>query len=259
MASLSDVRSNVYTNINRTASTAMDSVIDLAINSACSLLGHTLSSVYEEEFWFRTFTSDDATNQVDNFSLPATTKLIRTIDLVDTTTAGEEVYYPLLQVSPDDLYDTDKLEGYRTANIGYTTATRDITSESGVWNFNTFRRGGLSTIGRSSRSGRPEICARVGNNLYIHPYITSDYVGWKLRLLLVMYPDELSGDADTNTITNEHPYALVHFASGLIWASHFHDQNRAQAEFSIAAQFLGSIASDDQIKKLVNIQSKIVG
>jgi len=145
MASLSDVRSNVYTNINRTASTAMDSVIDLAINSACSLLGHTLSSVYEEEFWFRTFTSDDATNQVDNFSLPATTKLIRTIDLVDTTTAGEEVYYPLLQVSPDDLYDTDKLEGYRTANIGYTTATRDITSESGVWNFNTFRRGGLST------------------------------------------------------------------------------------------------------------------
>ncbi len=257
MASLADVRSDIYTNINRTSSTAMDAVVDLNINSACALLGHTISSIYEEEFWYRTFTSDDATNTVDNFSLPATTKMVRTIDLVDTTTAGEEVYYPLLQVAPDDLYDTDKLEGYRTANVGYTTSVRDISGD-GIWNRNTFMRGGVSTIGRSSRSGRPEICARVGNNLYIHPYITSDYVGWKLRLLLVMYPDVLSDDADTNTITNEYPYALVHFASGLIWASHFHDQNRAQAEFSIAAQFLGSIASDDQIKKLVNIQSKIV-
>ena len=259
MASLSDVRTDIYTNINRTSTTSMDSVIDLAINSACSLLGLTLSSIYEEEYWYRTFTSDDATNKVDNFSLPSTVKFIRVADLVDTTTSGEEVYYPLLQVSPDDLYDTDKLEGYRTASVGYTTTSRDITGSSGVWNMNTFRRGGVSTIGRSSRAGRPEFISRVGANVYIHPYITSDYVDWKLRLLLVMYPDVLSDDADVNTITNNYQYALVHFASGLIWASHFHDQNRAQAEFSIAAQFLGSIASDDQIKKLINIQSKIVG
>ncbi len=95
--------------------------------------------------------------------------------------------------------------------------------------------------------------------MYIHPYITDDYVGWKLRMLVVMYPDTLTADTDTNTVTENYPYALVHLASGILWSSHFHDPQRAQAEFQMGTQFLGSIASDDQIKKLINIQSRMVG
>lgn len=256
MADLQTVRSNIYTNINRTTSAAMTSVIDLAINSAVELIGHNIPLIYEEEFWERTFTSDDATNKVDNFALPTTTKFIRSCELVDTTTAGEEVYYPLVQVSPDELYDTNKLEGFSQSAIGYTTSTRDISGVSGVWDFNTFRRGGITSIGRASRAGRPELIARVATNVYIHPYIDSDYVGWKLQLLLVMYPDSLSADGDTNTITVRFPHALMHFASGIIWASHFHDQNRAQAEFQLGAQYLSMVARDDQIKKLLNIQGR---
>jgi len=259
VASLLDVRNNIYVNINRTSTATMDAVLTLAINSACELIGHTISSIYEEEFWYHTYVTGDATSKTENFALPSTVKLIRFMDLVDTTTAGEEVYYPLLQLSPDDLTDTNKVEGYRSGNIGYTTSSRDITGSGGIWSASTFSRGGLNSVGRSSRSGRPEIMARVGANLHVHPYISTDYVGWKLRGLLVMYPDVLSGDTDTNTITNKYPYALTHFASGILWASHFHDQQRAQAEFQLGGQFLSSIASDDQIKKLVNIQSRIIG
>lgn len=149
MATLSDVRGDINTNLNRTVPTA---VANLAINSAIELIGHNIPSVYEEEVWDHVFDSDDITNKVDNFQLPTNTKHLRTVTLIDTTTAGEETYYPILMLSPDDAYDTDKVEGYRTGDIGYSTTRRDI-SPGGNWNLNTFRRGGVSTIGRSTRDG----------------------------------------------------------------------------------------------------------
>jgi hypothetical protein len=73
-----------------------------------------------------------------------------------------------------------------------------------------------------------------------------------------MYPDSVSLDADTNTIIDRHPHALLHFALGIIWASHFHDQPRATAEFQLGAQFLQGIATDDQLKKLVNMHTRFM-
>lgn len=255
MATFVEIQNNIYANINRTSSSALTAVIKLAINSAVELIGHNIPMIYEEEFWQHTIDSDDITNKVDNFLLPTNIDYIRTAHLVDTTTSGEEDYYPLLVVSPDDLYDTNKVEGYRTGDVGYTTSTRDI-SGTGIWSSNTFQRGGTSTITRANRDGRPEICARVGQNLYIFPYAASDYENWIIRLLLQMYPDSLSDDADTNTITVNFPHALMHFATGIVWASHFHDQQRATAELQLGAQYLVEVATDDKLKKLVNMYTR---
>ncbi len=256
MATLAELRTDVKVNMKRT-STSIDAVIDLAINSAIELIGHNIPGIYDEELWEHTFVTADVTNKVDNFPLPTNTKYIRSANFIDTTTTGQETFYPLLQISPDDAYDTDKIEGYRTGNIGYTTNVRDI-SATKQWNLNTFQRGGISTIGRSNRSGRPEFVYRIATNIYIHPYITTPYVDWKLRLFLVMYPDKLSATGDTNTISVNFPYALMHFACGIIWSSHFHDQQRAQAEFSLGAQMLSEVARDDQLKKLINMQTRFV-
>ncbi|NGX38057.1 MAG: hypothetical protein K1000chlam2_01226, partial [Chlamydiae bacterium] len=153
-------------------------VIDLAINSAIELIGHNIPGIYDEELWEHTFVTADVTNKVDNFPLPTNTKYIRSANFIDTTTAGQETFYPLLQISPDDAYDTDKIEGYRTGNIGYTTNTRDI-SATKQWNLNTFQRGGISTIGRSNRSGRPEFVYRhswkIGDLLIMDNSCTSHY------------------------------------------------------------------------------------
>ncbi len=257
MAQFSNIRDNIYINIKRTSTAAMDSVLNLAINSAIELIGHNIPLIYEEELWEHTITSGDVSNKVDNFLLPTKTKFIRTATLIDTTTAGEETFYPLLILSPDDAYDTDKVEGYRTGDIGYSTSGRDI-SVTGIWNLNTFRRGGVSTIGRSNRDGRPEMVYRIGKNIYIQPYSSSDYEDWNIRLLLVMYPDSLTANSDTNTITDNFPHTLMHFASGILWASHFHDQQRAQSEFQLGAQYLSEVATDDQLKKLVNMQTRII-
>ena len=100
MATLSTVRTNVKTLLDRNFTT-IDTVVDLAINSAIEWLGRNIPSIYEEELWEHTFDTDDTTNKTDNFQLPTNVNFIRTANLIDPTTPGSETYYPLLIISPD--------------------------------------------------------------------------------------------------------------------------------------------------------------
>lgn len=253
MADLQTIRSNVNTMIGRTVPAA---TVDMYINSACEWLGKNIPHIYEEEMWKHTFVSGDASGFIDNFQLPANINFIRTAALVDVTTAGSEAFYELIPVSPDDLWDTDKLDGYRSGSISFYTGSLDI-SGSKTFTRNTFSGSG-PLIGRTNRAGQPEFIYRIARNVYIHPYINTDYVGWELRLLLQMYPDALASNTDTNTVTDNHPYALSHLTAGLLWGSRLHDIKRAETEFGFAIRFLGDIASDDMLKKLLNIDSKFI-
>ena len=249
---LAEVRTNVKLLLDRNYSGA-DTAVDLCINSACELIGRNIPAVYEEQQWQHTFDASDTSGNVDNFALPDNTNFIRTAVLIDTD-GDEYVFKPLIIISPDDAYDTDKLEGYRNGSYSFYTNSRVI---SETWSLGDFRSG-FGSVGRTNRSGEPEFVYRLGSNVHIQPRSNADIEGWLLRLLLQMFPSALAVDGDTNTITLNYPHALIHLASGIMWASRLHDQQRAQAEFTLGAQFLSSIATNDQIGKLINIQTKMI-
>ena len=257
MAQLSEVRGYVKSWLGRDW-TGIDTVVDNAINSAIEMIGRAIPLIYDEQLWEHTFDSDDVTNETDNFPLPVGTEFIRTATIIDPT-GDEDVFYDMLVVSPDDAYKTEKYESWHgSSRPAFFTSTRDI-SASQTFDWNTFRQGGYGTVGRSNRTGRTEFCYRIGNNIYIQPRVDNSYLNWKFRLYLQMYPAQLSEDTDTNTLTNNFPHALAHFATGIVWASRLGDLQRGQAEFTLGAQYLQTIASADQISKLINFATGLRG
>lgn len=245
MATLATVRTNTKILLGRNY-TGIDTPVDFAINSVCELLGRNIPAIYDEEQWEHTFNSGDTANNTDNFALPPNTNFIRTATLIDTT-GDEYTYKNLVVLSPDDAYDTDKLEGRRGSSIGFFTDSREMPTDYTLSDF----RSGFANVTRTNRSGEPMFVYRVAKNVYVHPRSSEDIEGWILRLLLQMFPAELTTDGATNSVTVNYPHALAHMAAGIMWNSVLSDQQRAQAEFTIGAQFLGSIATNDQISKLI--------
>lgn len=252
MADLQTVRGYVKDLLKRNY-TGVDTTVDFCINSACELIGHTIPSIYEEELWQHTFDASDTAANTDNFALPDKTNFIRTAHLIDTS-GDEYLFKPLHIISPDDAYDTDKLEGYRDGSYSFITDAHVLPS---TWNLNDFNRG-IGRISRVNREGEPEFVYRIAKNVYIQPRSSADIEGWLFRLLLQKFPAELTNNTDTNTITVNYPRSLVHIAAGIMWGSTLGDLQRAQSELGFGAQGLQAVATNDQIGKLINIPLRMV-
>lgn len=255
MADLAGVRTDVKTWVGRDWS-GINTVIDSAINASIEMFGRTLSAVYDEAQWEHTFDSVDTANDAENFALPLNTKYILNATMINPNGTNEDVYYPVRIVSPVDAYEIDALDarGSRT-RYGFDTSVTDI-SASKIITWNTFDKHEYFPKGRVDREGIPKFCWRIGNNVHIYPRNSENEEDWKLRILIATFPAELSADGDTNTITNNYPRALAHYAAGIVWGARLGDMQRATSEFAIAGQLLSTIAHEQEIAKLINIQMR---
>lgn len=230
--------------------TGIDDTIVECMNSAVELFGTTISAVYDEQEWVHTFTSSDTTNRVSNFALPTGTKYILDATIIDPT-GDEDIYYTMDGRSPVDAYEIDRLHGRRARPGFYTGGVSISGTETMTWN--TFRDHVTSPVSRVDQDGIPRWYWRVGNNVHIFPRNSVNEEGWELRIMLAMKPAILTTNT-TNTITDNYPYALAHFAAGILWGTRFKDQQAANNHYLIAGQLLNSVASDQELSKLMNIK-----
>lgn len=219
------------------------------INTGIELFGNVISAIYDESEYEHTFSVSDTTDDKNNYRLPSGTKYI--LDATVINPANEDTFYTMEGRSPLDSYKIDHLDS-RRHRPGFYTGSVDISSTE-IMTWNTFRDHASSAVGRVDQEGIPRWYWRVANNIYIFPRNSSNEQGWKLRLLLAMKPPLLVTNTN-NTITDNYPYALAHFAAGLFWATRMGDANRANNHYTVAGQLLAGIASDQEISKLMGIK-----
>lgn len=228
--------------------TGIDATIYNTLNSVIELYGSSISAIYDEESWKHIFTTTDVSQEINAYELPTGTKYILNATVIDPT--GEEAtYYKVHIVSPKDSFDIDSLD--RSGRPGFYTNSRDI-SGTQIMTFNTFTGGGTSQVSRVDRSGIPRFVWRFGNNAYIYPRSSTAEVNWELRILVAKKPPTLTTNT-TNTITINYPFALAHFAAGILWGTRLGDDTRANQQYLLASQHLSAIATDQEISKLINI------
>lgn len=227
----------------------IDTTIYETINSVTELFGNSISAVYDEELWRHTFTTTDVSAEINSYELPSGIKYILNATAIDTT-GDENVYYEMQAVSPIDAYKLDRLD--KRGRPGFYTGSKDISgSQTITWNTFTGSQG--SAVGRVDRTGIPKFYWRVGNNCYIYPRVSSEEVGWDLQITIAVKPDRLTTDT-SNTITTNYPYALAHFAAGILWGTRMGDTERANQHYLLAGQHLTAIATDQEISKLINMR-----
>lgn len=227
--------------------TGIDDTIYENINASIELFGGSISAIYDEETWRHTFDSSDTSNNTDNYALPDNIKYILAAYTIDPD-GTEDVYHPLEKQSPIMASQADRVSG--RSRPGFNTASRTYTEGQITWRDGKERSS--SAVQRVDREGVPEIYWRWGDNIYIYPRNSSSEEGWHLDVMLAMKPAFLTSDT-SNSITLNYPYALAHFASGLLWSTRFGDTQRAVNHFQIGGQLLSSIASEQEISKLINI------
>ena len=228
--------------------TGIDDTIYNTINSVVELFGSNITQIYDEEIWRHVFTSVDTSQQINAFEIPSNTKYVISGTIIDTT-GDEDVYYEMLGTSPIDSFKMDRLD--KRNRPSFATGIKSIAGGE-VMTFNTFDRGFYNQVGRVDRGGIPKFYWRFGNNVYIYPRNSVNEEGWEFRVLLAKKPPILTTDTD-NTITINYPYALAHFAAGILWGTRLGDDARANQQYLLAGQHLTSIATEQEISKLINI------
>ncbi len=229
--------------------TGIDTVIQEAINTSIELFGNTISAIYDEAQWQHTFGSGDTASKVDNYQLPPGTKYILDATIIDPT-GSEDTFYLMEGRSPVDAYEIDRLYA-RTGRPGFYTGAPDLSSQVLTWG--TTFPGRSTEVTRVDQAGIPRFYWRIGSNIHIFPRNSSREEGWMLRVMLAMKPPVLTGN-DSNSITENYPYALAHFAAGIVWGTRFKDQEAANSHYLLASQLLNAVASDQEISKLMGIR-----
>lgn len=247
MANRGTIRQDIKDLVGRNF-TGIDTIIDKLINSTVELFGSTITSVYDESQWEHTFTQSEINAKTDNWQLPARTKHFLNAGVIDSS-GSEKVYFKLNIVSPLDWYDISKLEGFETGSLSPFDYTVDPV---------TFRVGRESITSRIDYSGIPKFITRIGNNVHVFPRPSSNEVGFTLRVLLAVKPSILTTDTDTNTIVDNYPDAIVYYAGALLWLLHLHDSIRGSQWLQIATVYLRSFATEEEVKKLLSITTKMV-
>jgi len=231
----------------------LDTTVDHAINTAIEFMTQNVAAIYDEDIWSYTFTSANVSGKHDNYSLPDNTKYVRKVAYVDLS-GTETVYRELEPQSPDDMYNYSEVDRNR-----YGFVTHGGYDYSGANNYNDFRNmNNLSPTSRVDAEGEPRMFYRVNNQLFIHPRPSTTEVDNKIEAFVHLYCAPLSGDSDTNTISINYPYACIHYAAGILWASKFNNLQRAQAEIQLGSSMLQAVANAQEMSKLVNLVTKIV-
>jgi len=223
----------------------IDNVIITAIHTGVELIGSIVTSVYDEEEWEHVVSSGDVTAKVDNYSLPARTKYILSAAHIDVT-GTEDVYTPLDVLSPADWYDLPNISRVGALeSFDYTTQTVTIPI-------------GHLRSGKVNREGKPQFVTRIGKNVYVYPRPDTNEVNNKVRIMLAVKPALLTLATDTNTITEEYPYALIHYVAGLTYAE-FGVQSKRDFELTQAGQLISTFATNDELNKLLAQNDIFVG
>lgn len=222
----------------------IDNVIDVAINTGVELFGRMIEAIYDHDIWRHTIDSTDVNNNVDNWQLPARTKRILSAALIDTSQT-ENIEIPLAPASPKDHHSVGELAlGVRRtptfAETGWAFQTSDYLASKGR---GTYRK-----------SGRPEIYWRVAKNVWVYPRPNSDEINNIIEIVVARRPPSLTNSGDTNTISDEFPYALIHYSAALVWF-HFGQESRGRIELQIAAKLLEEVATDEELQKLLQVDT----
>ena len=234
----------------------IDASVNTAISTAVEFITHNVSAIYDEDIWTHQFDAADVSNAYDNWQLPSRIQYIRKAAYRDVT-GVEDTYTPLAIVSPDDRYNYNDVDGRGRpgfVNMG----GEDFSGSIRFGAFSPYMNGG-SMVGRSDQTGKPRLCYRLQNNVFIHPRPSSNEVGNYLELFLAKCCDLLTEDGDTNTITENYPYCLIHYAVGIMWATKLNNLPRAQASIQLAASMLQAVATKQEVSKLINLQMIIGG
>jgi hypothetical protein len=229
----------------------IDASVNTAISTAVEFITHNVSAIYDEDVWTHEFVQADIDNNYDNWQLPSRTMYVRAAAYRDVS-GTEDTYTPLLIVSPDDRYNYNDVDGGHRPGFVH-TGGEDF---SGPITFGAFTNyaTGLSRVGRSDQTGKPRLCYRLRNHIFIHPRPSEQELGNYLELFLAKYCDLLLNDGDTNTIAENYPYCLIHYAVGIMWATKLNNLQRAQASIQLAASMLQSVATKQEVSKLINLR-----
>lgn len=247
MATKSDIRTTLKNLVGRSFAN-IDTILNNFIDSAVELLGSTITSVYDEEIWEHTITQAEADAGTDNWALPSRTKFLLNASFVDES-GSTPIYYHMDIVSPIDWFDLNELDT-RFAFGG--DAQYDYSSQIV---FGGYRK--RAVAGRVDYKGRPKFVTRINNNLFVFPIPGNGEVGKKLRILIAVKPAKLVNDTDSNTLTNNYPDAVIYYAGALFWLLHLNDPVRGTQWLNIASAFLKTFATEEEVKKLINIQVKL--
>lgn len=226
--------------------TGIDTVLDNLLNIANELFGNMVSCVYDEFVYTHTITSGEVSAKTDEYNLPDRTKLILDAYYIDVS-GSDDVYYPIHMRSPIDF---DSAMSHGTA---YGRPSFDYGSD-------TLKFGPGYMSSRSTRAdyqGIPQSGYRVNNAFHVYPMPGSTEQDNKIRLMLGMFPKELTDDAHSNSITENYPQALITYTTALFWLLHMNDAQRGQQALGLATMLLQSFATQDEVNKLVNITIKL--
>lgn len=243
----SNVVSKVKSIIGRNF-TGIDDVIQNLINVAVELMGNTVQSVYDEFVYTHTITSGEVSAKTDEYNLPNRVKVILDAYYIDVS-GSDDVYYHIDIRSPIEFNESGKYSSstqYGRPSFNYASDTIKFGSPYG---------GGHAT--RADFSGIPNMGYRVNHAFHVYPRPGSSEQDNKIRLMLGMFPKELTDDAHSNSITENYPQALATYTSALFWGLHMNDAGRAQQFLTTAQLLLASFAKQDEINKLVNITIKL--
>jgi hypothetical protein len=226
----------------------IDAVLDNLTNMAIELFGNTVSAVYDEFVYTHTITSGEVSAKTDEYNLPARTKMILDAYYIDVS-GSDDVYYPIDIRSPIEFNEAGKYSPsvqYGRPSFNYATDTVKFGSPYG---------GGAAS--RADFSGIPNMGYRVNNAFHVYPRPGTSQQDNKIRLMLGMFPKELTDDSHSNSITENYPQALASYTSALFWGLHMNDAGRAAQFLTTAQLLLASFAKQDEINKLVNITIKL--
>jgi len=228
--------------------TGIDAVLDNLTNMAIELFGNTVSAVYDEFVYTHTITSGEVSAKTDEYNLPARTKMILDAYYIDVS-GSDDVYCPIDIRSPIEFNEAGKYSPsvqYGRPSFNYATDTVKFGSPYG---------GGAAS--RADFSGIPNMGYRVNNAFHVYPRPGTSQQDNKIRLMLGMFPKELTDDSHSNSITENYPQALASYTSALFWGLHMNDAGRAAQFLTTAQLLLASFAKQDEINKLVNITIKL--
>lgn len=249
MATRSDIRTGVKNKLERSPSN-IDATIDEYIDMAVELFSNTLTAVQDEAEYQYTISQSDVDNNVESYTLPTDTKVVMDATYVNTS-GSEDVFYDIRLISPLDINSVRKfgLEGFESAAAGerfdFNIQTPTFLP-SGV-------RSRFDGARRVNRKGRPRVAARIADKLHVHPRPGDPEVGDIIRIMVQLKPTALTGDSDTNTITNNYPQTLEAYVTALTQYYAFNNYPAGDRWMQQASLMLSSFARQDEINKLVNI------
>lgn len=244
MATRLDIENNVKTLTGRNFS-GIDTLLHFLVNSCVELFGNNITSVYDEQEWTHTITQTEIDNKTDNYILPGNTKTILSAAFIDDQSSTEKLYYPLDIKSPLDRYSLST-RGYSFGGYPSFDYTNNI----------TFPAWTMPRTGRVDYATIPQVCHRLGANLFVYPRPGQNELNKKIYLMLGVYPAALNNDTDTNSITTYYPQTLVWYVTALFWV-HLGDAQRAAQALQVASAMMTAFATQDEISKLMNITLQI--